>query len=130
VDTHGGGSSVEPDDDAFEAMVFDALDALPEAFRSRLGSVAVVIEEEATPEQLAAVRAAGLYGLYQGVPRTAWGAEGTAVPSKITIFRRPHIWRYGTGPELAAGVAATVRHEVAHHFGIDDARLHELQAER
>lgn len=108
-------------------MVFDALDALPEAFRDRLGSVAVVIEDEASPEQLAAGRAAGLYGLYQGVPRTAWGADQAPIPSKITIFRRPHLQRYGTGPALAVGVAATVRHEVAHHFGISDERLHELE---
>lgn len=117
----------EPDDEAFEAMVFDALEALPEAFRSRLGSVAVVIEEEASPDQLAVVKAAGLYGLYQGVPRTALSADQVPVPSKITIFRRPHLQRYGTGPALAAGVAATVRHEVAHHFGIGDARLQELE---
>jgi predicted Zn-dependent protease with MMP-like domain len=119
--------SGEPDADDFEAMVFDALDALPEAFRARLGSVAVVIEDEATPEQLAIGHAAGLYGLYQGVPRTAWGADQAPIPSKITIFRRPHLQRYGTGPALSAGVAATVRHEVAHHFGISDERLHELE---
>ncbi len=122
-------TAAEPGDDDFEAMVYDALDALPETFRSRLGTVAVVIEEEATPEQLAIGRAAGLYGLYQGVPRTAWGADQAAIPSKITIFRRPHLQRYGTGPALAAGVAATVRHEVAHHFGISDERLHELERE-
>ena len=119
--------AVEPDDEAFEAMVLDALDALPAVFRSRLGSVAVVIEDEATPEQLAVAHAAGLYGLYQGVPRTALSADQAPVPSKITIFRRPHLQRYGTGPALAAGVGATVRHEVAHHFGIGDQRLHELE---
>ena len=115
----------EPDDEAFEAMVFDALDALPEVFRSRLGSVAVVVEEEASPEQLAVGHATGLYGLYQGVPRTAWGADQAPIASKITIFRRPHLRSYGTGPALAAGVAATVRHEIAHHFGTGHDRLRE-----
>lgn len=122
---HAG--QAEPDDEAFESMVYDALDAVPEPFRSRLGSVAVVIEDEASPEQLAAGRATGLYGLYQGVPRTAWGADQVPIPSKITIFRRPHLQRYGIGPALAAGVAATVRHEIAHHFGISDERLRELE---
>ena len=61
----------------------------PSQFRDQLGSVAIVIEDEPTPAQLAAVGARGLYGLYQGVPRTAYGAEQAAVPSKITIFRGP-----------------------------------------
>jgi predicted Zn-dependent protease with MMP-like domain len=110
-----------------EALVIDALERLPAAFRDRLGSVAIVIEDEPTPEQLASVRAHGLYGLYQGVPRTAWAAEAASVPSKITIFRGPLLRAHRTPERLAAGVTDTVYHEIAHHFGISDARLHELQ---
>ncbi len=120
----------DPDDIDFEALVEAALDDLPGDFRSRLGSVAIVVEDVATPAQLATSGALGLYGLYQGVPRTAYGAENAAMPSKITIFRLPHLRAYGTGPALARGVAATVRHEIAHHFGISDARLDELQGRR
>jgi len=119
-----------PDAIEFEALVEAALDDLPDDFRTRLGSVAIVVEDEATPAQLATTRAHGLYGLYQGVPRTAYGAENAAMPSQITIFRLPHLRAYGTGPALARGVASTVRHEVAHHFGISDARLDELQGRR
>jgi predicted Zn-dependent protease with MMP-like domain len=119
-----------PDAIDFEALVEAALDDLPEDFRARLGSVAIVVEDEATPAQLATAGARGLYGLYQGVPRTAYGAENAAMPSKITIFRLPHLRAYGTGPGLARGVAGTVRHEVAHHFGISDARLDEIQGRR
>ena len=125
-----------PDDDsegppdAVEAAVVATLDALPEVFRERLGSVAVVVEDEPTPAQLATVGARGLFGLYQGVPRTAWGADAAQAPSKITIFRGPLVRAYGSGSALAAGVAETVRHEIAHHFGIDDARLRELDRER
>jgi predicted Zn-dependent protease with MMP-like domain len=119
--------SQPPDAIDFEALVEAALDDLPEDFRSRLGSVAIVVEDLATPGQLATSGARGLFGLYQGVPRTAYGAENAALPSKITIFRIPHLRAYGTGPALARGVAGTVRHEVAHHFGISDARLDELQ---
>ncbi len=108
-------------------MVTDALDALPEEFRSRLGSVAIVVEEEASPEQLASTGAFGLFGLYQGVPRTRWGAEDAPVPSKITIFRGPHLRAFHGAAAIRAGVAATVRHEVAHHFGIGDERLRELE---
>ena len=114
-------------DDVLEGLVIDALEALPAEFRDRLGSVAIVIEDEATPAQLASVGARGLFGLYQGVPRTTYGADQVSVPSKITIFRGPLLRAYRTPAALAAGVTDTVYHEIAHHFGISDARLRELQ---
>lgn len=116
--------------DPFEALVIAALDSLPDAFRERLGSVAIVIEDEPTPDQLASVGAPGLLGLYTGVPRTRYGAEDAAVASKIVIFRGPHLRQFRDLDALAGGVAETVRHEVAHHFGISDARLVELERER
>ncbi len=119
--------SGEPD---LEAFVIEALEALPAPFRDRLGSVAIVIEDEPTPAQLAAVGARGLYGLYQGVPRTAYGADQAAVPSKITIFRGPLQRTYRTPEGLRDGVIETVHHEIAHHFGISDARLREIERER
>lgn len=110
-----------------EVLVVEALERLPSAFRERLGSVAIVIEDEPTPDQLASVRAHGLFGLYQGVPRTAWGAEQASVPSKITIFRGPLTRAHRTPARLAEAVTDTVYHEIAHHFGISDARLRELR---
>jgi predicted Zn-dependent protease with MMP-like domain len=116
----------DPAADAFDLLVDAAIDTIPEPFFSRLGSVAIVVEDEPTPHQLAAVGASGLFGLYQGVPRTKWGADGAAIPSKITIFRGP-LERVHRHPDaLAAAVRDVVRHEVAHHFGIDDTRLREL----
>ena len=121
-------SETEPFD--IEAIVIRALEDLPAPFRDRLGSVAIVIEDEPSPAQLASVRAHGLYGLYQGVPRTAYGADHAQVPSKITLFRGP-LTRASRSPEaLAARVAETVYHEIAHHFGISDARLTELRGGR
>ena len=120
----------DPSDDDIEGLVIDALEALPAPFRDQLGSVAIVIEEEASPGQLESVGARGLYGLYQGVPRTRWAAEGAPIPSKITIFRGPLVRANRTPERLAAAVTDTVYHEIAHHFGISDARLHELQGER
>ena len=118
----------QPDADIdLEAIVVEALERLPALFRDRLGSVAIVIEDEPTSDQLASVRANGLYGLYQGVPRTVWGAEQASVPSKITIFRGPLTRAHRTPARLAAAVTDTVYHEIAHHFGIIDARLHELR---
>ncbi len=117
----------EIDDDAIEAMVVGALERLPYVFRERLGSVAIVIEDEADAAQLASVGARGLYGLYQGIPRTRLSADAAPAPSKITIFRGPLV-RANPRPEaLAAAVTETVYHEIAHHFGISDERLHELK---
>lgn len=120
----------EGQDDPFEGWVIEAIEALPDAFRERLGSVAIVIEDWPNAGQLASVGAPGLYGLYQGVPRSAYGAEGLAAPSKITIFRGPLLRGFGTPDAMRAKVVDTVHHEIAHHFGISDARLHELAAER
>ncbi len=122
--------SFDPSETDIEDLVFDALERLPPPFREQLGSVAIVVEDEATPEQLASVGARGLYGLYQGVPRTAWGADQVQMPSKITIFRGPLVRANRTPERLAAAVADTVYHEIAHHLGISDARLHELTERR
>lgn len=115
------------DDEAMESMVMGALERLPDAFRDRLGSVAIVIEDEADAAQLASVGARALLGLYQGVPRTRLSADGLPTPSKITIFRGP-IVRASSDPDaLEALVTETVYHEIAHHFGISDERLNELR---
>lgn len=112
-----------------EALVVVALEQLPASFRDRLGSVAIVIEDEPSREQLASVGARGLFGLYQGVPRTAYGADHAMYPSKITLFRGPLTRAHRSPERLAAGVTDTVYHEIAHHFGISDARLRELRAD-
>ena len=122
--------SFDPSETDIEDLVFDALERLPLPFREQLGSVAIVVEDEATPDQLASVGARGLYGLYQGIPRTAWGADQVQMPSKITIFRGPLVRANPTPERLAAAVADTVYHEIAHHLGISDARLHELAHRR
>ena len=115
--------------DPFEVALDEAIAELPAPFRSQLDSVAIVIEDEPTREQLASVHAWGLFGLYQGVPRTAYGADAAPAPSKITLFRGPLVRASPTPAALAARVTDTVYHEIAHHFGISDARLHELQRE-
>jgi predicted Zn-dependent protease with MMP-like domain len=117
----------QPSDADLEALVFDALDRLPTPFRDQLGSVAIVIEDEASAEELASVGAAGLFGLYQGIPRTVLSADGAPSPSKITIYRGPLMRTYRDPRSLAAAVADTVYHEIAHHFGISDHRLQELK---
>ena len=121
------GQGIEGRNDERAERVVAALDALPDVFRERLGSVAIVVEEEASPDQLQSVRAHGLFGLYQGVPRTSWAADHSPYPSKITIFRGPLLRASRDADDLARRVTETVHHEIAHHFGISDDRLRELR---
>ena len=111
----------------FDVVIDDVLERLPAPFREQLGSVAIVIEDEATLDQLASVRAGGLFGLYQGVPRTRWGVDNVPIPSKITLFRGP-LTRANPGRALLTlAIEDTLLHEIAHHLGIDDDRLRELR---
>lgn len=113
----------------FDEVIDDVIDDLPEAFAAQLGSVAIVIEDEPSAEQLAEARAAGLYGLYQGVPRTRFGVDNVPIPSKITLFRGPLTRSHPHPDRLRLAIEDTLLHEIAHHFGIDDDRLHALRAD-
>jgi predicted Zn-dependent protease with MMP-like domain len=106
-----------------------ALAASPEPFASALDEVAVVVADEPTIEQLRENEIPSddtLYGLYEGVPRTEWGADWATVPNRITLFRLPLEADFADPDDLADEVWVTVIHELAHHLGIDDGRLHEL----
>ena len=87
--------SWDPSDDDIEDLVIDALEALPAPFRDQLGSVAIVIEDEATPGAARVGRARGLYGLYQGVPRTRLAAD--AAPSRARSRSSAGRWSAPTG---------------------------------
>jgi predicted Zn-dependent protease with MMP-like domain len=108
-------------DDPFEDYVLGALDSVPAALKERMSNVDVVVEEEPPYGQR-------LLGLYQGVPLTKRGSfYGAVLPDKITIFRGPLVRLYGHHPQLLRReVRRVVLHEVAHHFGISDARLIEM----
>jgi predicted Zn-dependent protease with MMP-like domain len=119
-------------DSRFEELVERALDGIPEPFRAALEEVAIVIEDDATEEQLEISgldRDDALYGLYEGTPRTAWGADLVPFPNKISLFRIPLVEDFPDPDELAEEVRVTVIHELAHHLGIDDDRLEELGLE-
>lgn len=118
---------IEIDENAFEALVGDALDQIPEALGRYMENVAVFVEDWPTREQLAGRRGT-LLGLYEGIDLTRRSplSYGGVMPDRITIFRGP-ISRMATSREELVGmVRTTVIHEVAHHFGISDARLDEL----
>jgi predicted Zn-dependent protease with MMP-like domain len=114
---------------SFEDLVERALEGIPEPFARLLDRVAIVIDDEPTREQLreSGLRADDtLYGLYEGVPLVEWGADFSPVANKITLFRLPLEEDFADPDELADEVTRTVVHELAHHLGIGDARLHEL----
>ena len=116
----------DPAADAFDEALEAAIARLPDTYRAQLATVAIVVADEATPEELALVGAPGLFGLYQGVPRTAFGADHVPIPSVITLYRGPLERRWRSPAALIQGVEETLRHELAHHLGISDARLGEL----
>lgn len=112
----------------FEVLVGSALDGLPEKVRRLLENVAVVIEDEPSPEQLREGGLAphdGLYGLYEGTSPVTYGADWSPFPNKITLFRLPLEEDFADPADLAREVQKTVIHELAHHAGIDD---HELRS--
>jgi len=121
------GGPGEPD--AFETALAAAIERLPDVYREQLETVALVVADEPTAEELASTGARGLLGLYRGVPRTAPGASHAPVPSVITLYRGPLSRTYRTPAALVSGVEETLRHELAHHLGISDARLVELKRE-
>jgi predicted Zn-dependent protease with MMP-like domain len=103
----------------FECMVSEALDGLPTKLGRVMRNVAVTVDQDSTE--------LGLLGLYEGVPLTARTSHYSAVmPDRITIFRHAICAICATEGDVVEQVRRTVIHEVGHHFGIDDARLHEL----
>lgn len=113
----------------FEDLVAEALAEIPMPFAAALDEVAIVIDDEPSAEQLRdseLERDEALYGLYEGVARTEYAADWITVPNRITLFRLPLEQDFPDPDELADEVRITVIHELAHHLGIDDDRLHAL----
>lgn len=124
-------SPLEVSRQRFEELVADALDTIPEELASHVENCAVFVEDSPTGEQLEAAgvpSGATLLGLYEGIDlthRSPFDYAGV-LPDRITIFMGPHLRACRSEAELASRIRRTVVHEVAHHFGISDERLHEL----
>ena len=111
----------------FEAAVSDALEQLPAEVARAMDNVAVFIDDDYIP-QPGEDPDTVLLGLYEGVPlteRDSWWDAGS-LPDRITIYRQPILDICSSREDVVEEVAVTVIHEIAHHFGIDDQRLHEL----
>ena len=104
----------------FEELVSDALDEIPPRLTAAMDNVVVLVEERHETEP-------NLLGLYEGVALTERTSDyGGVLPDRITIYRNPTLAICETFDDVVDEVNITVVHEIAHHFGIDDARLHEL----
>jgi len=118
--------------EVFERLVAQALNELPESFREKLDNVEVVVEAWPDSEtmRLAQVRSpVELLGFYHGVPQTKRTHHyGLVLPDKISIYQRPIQMRCRTLEEVGPTIGRVLRHEIGHHFGIDDDRLREIGA--
>ena len=118
----------------FEALVARAINNLPPEFQRKLENVDVVVEDWPTPGQLRRVKhghPTQLLGLYQGVPQTRRGrGYGLVLPDKISIFQKPIEAQCRFGSEIEAKIEEVVRHEIAHHFGLDDKTLRRIESEK
>jgi predicted Zn-dependent protease with MMP-like domain len=105
----------------FEAAVADALDGIPPELARLMDNVVILVEDDAPSDD------PELLGLYEGTPLTERGdAWAGSLPDRITIFRNPTLHLCASRDEVVEEVQVTVVHEIAHHFGIDDDRLHAL----
>ena len=105
----------------FEDAVSEALDGVPPELARMMDNVVVLVEDDAPDDD------PELLGLYEGTPlteRDGWWAAGS-LPDRITIFRNPTLALCDTVDEVVEEVRVTVVHEIAHHFGIEEDRLHE-----
>jgi predicted Zn-dependent protease with MMP-like domain len=118
----------------FESLVRSAVEALPEEFLRRLENIAVVIDDSPTPAQVKKVGVRHgeiLLGLYEGVPLTKRGHNyGLVPPDKIAIFQKSIESVCRNEAEIAAEVQRVVQHEIAHYFGLGDARLYEIEEQK
>lgn len=116
--------------DAFEGLVAEAVNALPEWVREQMDNVEITIAPWPSAAQLRSVNVRGgetLLGLYEGVPLTKRGrGYNLTPPDRITLFQRPLELQAGDPSHLVRIIQQTIIHEIAHHFGISDEKLDQL----
>jgi predicted Zn-dependent protease with MMP-like domain len=113
--------AVEMSREDFEEAVSDALDSVPQELLGFMDNVVILVEDEPDGSEK------DLLGLYQGTALTDRGWEyGGVLPDTITIYMGPTLRMCGSAEEVVEEVAVTVVHEIAHHFGIEEERLHDL----
>ncbi len=115
----------------FEDYLAAAINAVPPPYDQHLQNVAFILEDEPTPEQRRRLNLypnETLFGLYEGVPLPARNGTVKLLPDKITIFKRPLLAASRSRQELRHNIGHTVWHEIAHYYGLDHAKIHELDS--
>jgi predicted Zn-dependent protease with MMP-like domain len=118
--------------DAFRALVDRALETIPDHFRDAMDNIAIVVEDEPSPDVLADVGVEPpdtLFGLYQGTPLTERGwAHGNALPDKITLYQGPIEGASIDEDDVVVAIGETLIHEIGHYFGLSEEEIEEIEA--
>ena len=124
-------------DEEFNDLIARCIDELPEQYVSKLANVLIAFENEPTAEQRVKLKLRGnetLFGLFEGVPMTGQAAASSmfnpnnaVLPSKITVFKNPALRFAPDAEALKAQIKHTLWHEIAHYFGLDHDRIHEIE---
>lgn len=121
----------EISDEQFDAIISQAMDELPAEYIEKLNNVLVTYEDEPSSEQREKLKLRcdqTLFGLYEGIPLTKRGNNYTFVlPDKITIFKKPILHYSHDFASFKEQVKRTLWHEIAHYYGLDHDRIHELE---
>ncbi len=121
---------IEVSDEEFQRLIDKALSELPGEHAKNIKNVAILYEDEPTPEQrqtLALRHDQTLLGLYEGVPLSQRQGMTRLLPDKITLFRKPLQWQANTSDELKEHIRHTLWHEIAHYYGLDHDRIYDLE---
>lgn len=117
-------------DEQFQELINQALESLPGEHAQNIENVAILYEDEPTPQQREELRLRGdqtLLGLYEGVPLSRRQGMTRVLPDKITLFRRPLETQASTLDGLREAIRHTLWHEIAHYYGLDHKKIHELE---
>jgi predicted Zn-dependent protease with MMP-like domain len=120
---------MEVTDEEFEKLLGEAIDSIPPPYNQKLENVAFILEDYPTPQQRVQLNLypnETLFGLYEGVPLPARNGTLKLLPDKITIFKMPLLAVSRDKRELRNNIGHTVWHEVAHYYGLNHKRIHEL----
>ena len=122
---------VRVDRKAFEQLVADALASIPSRFRQAMENIAIVVEDEPSPQLLADMDIDPpdtLLGLYQGTPLTerSW-AHGNTLPDRVLIFQGPHERAADDADDLVVAIGETLIHEIGHYFGMSEEQIEEIE---
>ena len=118
------------DDEEFQQMIDRAFDSLPKEHRDNVSNVAIVYENDPSPEQRMQLQLRddqSLFGLYQGVPLARRQGMASQLPDKITIFKNPLLQASNSLHQLQSNVRRTLWHEVAHYYGLNHDQIEKLE---